>query len=466
MKPEEIGKRRLVRAFDAAAATYDAHAPIQRAVAERLAERVAALGLPERPSILEIGCGTGLLTTALRRRIASAQWTLSDLSPAMAAACRRGLGAPRDASFLAMDGERPSFAPGACFDLIVASLAFQWFDDLPGALSRLAGLLKPGGHLAFATLAEGSLAEWRRAHEALGLESATPAFPSLSELAALGATSLDDERLVHVQPDGRAFLDGLKRIGAHATAPGRRPLSNADLKRVIAGFEAMGSGCTYRVAYGLIRRRAAPRGVFVAGTDTGVGKTVVAAVLARAWDADYFKPVQTGLAEDPGDTQTVARLAGLAPPRLHPPLYAFARPVSPHLAAAGEGARIDPARITLPASQRPIVVEGAGGVLTPLNEHDLMADLMARLDLPVVLVVRDRLGAINQALTALESLRARRLAILGVILVGPAFGDNRAAIETHGRVRVLAELPWADAPLPETIAAWAGLIPALAEHAI
>lgn len=463
MRPDDIGKRRLVRAFDAAADTYDAHAPIQRTVAERLAQRISALPIRERPRILEIGCGTGFLSAALRRRIGPADWTLTDLSPSMMAVCRERLGDARDTAFLAMDGERPSFAPDVRFDLIVASLAFQWFDDLPGAIARLSGLLAPGGYLAFATLAQGSFAEWRRAHEDLGLEPATPAFPSLEALAAMTGGRIEDERLVHVQPSGRAFLEGLKRIGAHAAPPGRRPLSNADFKRVVAGFETMGAGCTYHVAYGMVRKPAAPRGVFVTGTDTDVGKTVVSAVLARAWDADYWKPVQTGRAESEGDTATVARLAGLPPERLHPPAYALARPVSPHLAAADEGARIDLSPIALPQSARRIVVEGAGGALVPLNERETMIDLMVRLALPVVVVAPNRLGAISQTLLTLEALRARGLAVLGVVLTGAPFADNRAAIEAHGRVCILAELPWAESLDGADITAWAGLVPALAE---
>ncbi len=90
-----------------------------------------------------------------------------------------------------------------------------------------------------------------------------------------------------------------------------------------------------------------------------------------------------------------------------------------------------------------------------------MIDLMARLGLPVVLVAPNRLGAINQTLLALESLRARGLQLLGVVLMGVPFADNRAAIEAHGRVRVLAELPWAERLDADQIARWAALMPAL-----
>jgi malonyl-CoA O-methyltransferase len=206
------------------------------------------------------------------------------------------------------------------------------------------------------------------------------------------------------------------------------------------------------------------KGVFVTGTDTGVGKTIVSACLVRAWGADYWKPVQTGLDEDEGDTAVVARLTQLSPDRIHPPACAFGPPLSPHL-AAGSGEPISLDRLTLPASPRPIVVEGAGGALVPLNGRELMADLMARLALPVIVVAADRLGAINHALLTLEALRARDLAVAGVILTGGPFGDNAEAIARHGRTRALARLPWAVAVGPAEVALWAGQMPDLAELA-
>ena len=459
MTSDDGRKRRLRRAFDAAAAGYDEHAPVQRTAATRLADRIAALPLPERPLILEIGCGTGFLSEALRRRLGLADWVITDLSPAMLAACRARLGDQADTQFMTLDGERPEL-DGEGFDLICASLAFQWLGDLGPAVDRMKRLLKPGGHLAFATLADGTLATWRRAHADEGLEAGTPEFPSPAALSAMTGGLIEDEWLVEGHADGAAFLRSIKGIGAHTPGDGRQPLGRRDLARVLRRFEALGSIAEYHVAYAVARRRTM-KGVFVTGTDTGVGKTVVSACLVRAWDADYWKPVQTGLAEDEGDTATVARLAGLPPGRLHPPGYAFEAPLSPHLAAAREGASIHLDATDLPASERPIVVEGAGGPLVPLNERELMIDLMARLGLPVVLVAPNRLGAINQTLLALESLRARGLQLLGVVLMGVPFADNRAAIEAHGRVRVLAELPWAERLDADQIARWAALMPAL-----
>jgi dethiobiotin synthase len=182
-------------------------------------------------------------------------------------------------------------------------------------------------------------------------------------------------------------------------------------------------------------------GVFVTGTDTDVGKTVTAACLVAAWQAAYWKPVQTGLASDPGDTATVKVLAELPPDRVLAPVYAFAQPLSPHAAAAAEGATISMATLAPPRCSRPLVVEGAGGVLVPLNDTQLIIDLMVQLRLPVVLVARSTLGTINHTLLTLEALRARKLDIAGVVLNGHPDPGNRDAIARYGKVRILAELP-------------------------
>jgi dethiobiotin synthetase/malonyl-CoA O-methyltransferase len=179
--------------------------------------------------------------------------------------------------------------------------------------------------------------------------------------------------------------------------------------------------------------------IFVTGTDTGIGKTLVSAWLVHHWRAYYWKPIQTGIIED-DESATVARLADAPPSRILPNEVALDAPLSPMVAASRQGMRITLDRFS-PPPQRPLVVEGAGGILVPVNERDFMVDLMARLGLPVLVVARSTLGTINHTLLTLEALRRRGLAVRGVILNGPRDPDNRAAIEKLGEVRVLAELP-------------------------
>lgn len=192
-------------------------------------------------------------------------------------------------------------------------------------------------------------------------------------------------------------------------------------------------------------------GIFVTGTDTGVGKTFTCAWLLRHWQVDYWKPVQSGCEED-SDSDMVAALG--RPAMVHPCAWLLKAPLSPHEAARLEGVTIRLEDFTLPASPRPIVVEGAGGALVPLNDHAMMADLMVRLGLPVIVTARSGLGTINHTLLTLEALRRRGIVIAGVVMNGPPDAANRRAIEQFGQVRVIAEIP----PLAD-IARDIGLLP-------
>lgn len=181
---------------------------------------------------------------------------------------------------------------------------------------------------------------------------------------------------------------------------------------------------------------------FVTGTDTGIGKTTVSALLCAALDAIYWKPIQTG-SRDGTDRRTVMRLAELPSNRTIPENYLFAPPVSPHLAAKRAGVRIDLRKIEaprLPKSEN-LIAEGAGGVLVPVNRTQLMVHLMRRLKFPVLLVARTTLGTINHTLTSLAALRAAHLTVRGVILSGKPNAENRRAIEHYGDIAVLGAVP-------------------------
>jgi malonyl-CoA O-methyltransferase len=184
--------------------------------------------------------------------------------------------------------------------------------------------------------------------------------------------------------------------------------------------------------------------VFVTGTDTGVGKTVVAACLVRHFGARYWKPVQTGSAVEEGDTATVMRLASLPAAETWAPRYTLAAPLSPEAASLREDVSISLEDFALPGWDGPLVVEGAGGVLVPLGGGAMMADLMRRFALPVVLVARSTLGTINHSLLSIEALRRRDIAIAGVVMVGPPSSENAEAVARHGKVRILAQLPLQD----------------------
>lgn len=172
-----------------------------------------------------------------------------------------------------------------------------------------------------------------------------------------------------------------------------------------------------------------------------MGKTVVSALLClRLPGASYWKPVQCGT-EPATDRDAVLRSAGLPPERVLPEAYRLALPASPHVAAAAAGVRIERQRLQLPRAPGPLVVEGAGGILVPLNERETMADLMAWLDLPVILVARTALGTINHTLLSLAALRARNLPIHGLVLNGEPVPTTTATLRAWGGVPLLAEVP-------------------------
>jgi dethiobiotin synthetase len=186
----------------------------------------------------------------------------------------------------------------------------------------------------------------------------------------------------------------------------------------------------------------ASEGFFVTGTDTGIGKTVLSALLVAALDAVYWKPIQTGVVEGT-DRDTVIRLARIAPSQTRPECYRFDPPVSPHLAAEWAGVRIDLGQIRRPELDlgTRLVAEGAGGVMVPINDKEFMTDLMRHLRLPVLVAARSTLGTINHTLLTLAQLERCGIAVTGVVLIGEENADNRAAIERYGSRPVVGTIP-------------------------
>ncbi|KFL47680.1 dethiobiotin synthase [Sphingobium sp. ba1] len=191
--------------------------------------------------------------------------------------------------------------------------------------------------------------------------------------------------------------------------------------------------------------------LIVTGTDTGIGKTVFAAGLAAALGAHYWKPIQAGVDPD-GDKEEVARLSGLPATHILPEAYRLATPASPHLAARIDGVTIALDRLALPQVDGPLVVEGAGGVLVPISETLLMADLFAHWGQPVILCARTALGTINHSLLSVEALRARGVPIAGIAFIGEAHAENERIIPLLAGVPSLGRLPLLDPLSPAALA--------------
>ncbi len=188
----------------------------------------------------------------------------------------------------------------------------------------------------------------------------------------------------------------------------------------------------------------------VTGTDTGIGKTVFAAGLAGALEAHYWKPVQSGLEEET-DSETVRRLAALPASHVLPEAYRLKTPVSPHLAARLDGVMIRPETLLPPAIDGPLVIEGAGGLLVPLTDHVLFADVFTRWQIPVILCARTGLGTINHTLLSLEALHRRAIPVFGIAFIGDEQAETQAIIATMGGAPVLGRLPRLDPLTPETL---------------
>lgn len=255
---ESLARRARIGAAFAGARDYDHHARVQHRVALALAQLLATLPLPPAPRLLEIGCGTGFLTAELASRWPGAPLLVTDLAPAMVERCRARIGEVPGCAFRILDGEQGERPAAAPFDLITSSLAFQWFEDLPAALAHLGAWLAPGGTLAFTTLLVGTFAEWQAAHAGLGLTAGTPRFPSADELAVMIPPGLTHEMAIDtlVEPQGsaRAFLHGLKALGAGTAAAGYQPLAPGALRQAMARYEAAGATATYEVATCLLTR--------------------------------------------------------------------------------------------------------------------------------------------------------------------------------------------------------------------
>jgi dethiobiotin synthetase len=177
------------------------------------------------------------------------------------------------------------------------------------------------------------------------------------------------------------------------------------------------------------------KGYFVTGTDTNVGKTVLSTVLTLGLNATYWKPIQTGTVEGT-DSDFVRRWGG----KTLPETYCFPDPLSPHLAA--ENADVEIALEKCREFTSPLVVEGAGGVLVPLNSRHLLIDLIRQLRLPTLVVASTRLGTINHSLLTLEALRAREIAVAGFVTCGEENEKVRQSISYYGEARSLGHIPF------------------------
>ena len=179
--------------------------------------------------------------------------------------------------------------------------------------------------------------------------------------------------------------------------------------------------------------------LFVTGIGTGIGKTLLSAILCEAMQADYWKPVQAGGLEKT-DSMTVKALISNDKTKIHDETYLLKAAMSPRAAADLESRTIDPQKFIVPSIARDIIVEGAGGVLVPLSREFMVIDLISQLDCQVVLLSKNYLGSINHTLLTVEALNKRKIPILGLVFNGPPNEATESIIRERTELRFLGRI--------------------------
>lgn len=182
------------------------------------------------------------------------------------------------------------------------------------------------------------------------------------------------------------------------------------------------------------------RNIFVTGIDTGIGKTIISAILTEKLKADYWKPVQSGDLDN-SDTLAVKKLISNSTTFFHPEVYRLTQPFSPHKSADLDGIVIDPQKIIAPTTENTLIIEGAGGLMVPLNDNFLMIDLIKKLGAEVVLVSRNYLGSINHTLLSAYTLKQYGIPVAGLIFNGPKDNYSEDYILQYTGLKLLGHVP-------------------------
>jgi dethiobiotin synthetase len=190
--------------------------------------------------------------------------------------------------------------------------------------------------------------------------------------------------------------------------------------------------------------------LFITGIGTGIGKTIVSAVVTEKLKADYWKPIQSGDLHD-SDTLKVKSLVANPQTIFYPESYRLTQPYSPHKSAAIDGINIDPKKIVKPETSNQLIIEGAGGLMVPLNDTFLMIDLIKQLGVDVILVSQNYLGSINHTLLSASLLKQYDINITGIVFNGKTDTDSENYILKYTGVKLLGYIPEFESVNKETI---------------
>lgn len=196
---------------------------------------------------------------------------------------------------------------------------------------------------------------------------------------------------------------------------------------------------------------------FVSGIGTDVGKTIMSAILVEALQADYWKPVQAGDLENT-DTMKISSLISNSVSVIHPETFRFSQPMSPHAAAEIDKIKIKLQDIVLPSTLNTLIIEGAGGLMVPLNDEHLVLDLIEKLNAEVILVSKNYLGSINHTLLSVHALRSRNIPITGIVFNGKQAASSEEYILKYTGLKCLFRMDEEKTIDKHTILKYKGLV--------
>ncbi|WP_316839659.1 dethiobiotin synthase [Pedobacter gandavensis] len=179
---------------------------------------------------------------------------------------------------------------------------------------------------------------------------------------------------------------------------------------------------------------------FITGIGTGIGKTIVSAILTQKLQADYWKPIQSGDL-DQSDSLSIQNLISNTKTIIHPEQYKLSRPLSPHLSARLDGIEINAQALVLPKTDNHLVIEGAGGLMVPINEKELIMDMIPVLNAKVIVVSQNYLGSINHTLLTLEVLKSKGIQVEGIIFNGEENQESESYIANYSGIPLLGKIP-------------------------
>lgn len=232
----------IAKSFGQKADQYDRCAPLQKEIAEKL---VGLLPDLERPDVLEVGCGTGLLTAPLFQKYKDGKFHITDIAPEMVSACAEKFLEEGRGVFEVMNGANPCLERQ--YDVIVSSMALQWFTSPLESLKTLQKYLKPGGALYYATIGNESFQEWRSITQEMDVPSGLLRVPEWAGV-------FEEEKIEVDYGSARGFLKALKAIGAHQPAKDYTPLHPAAMRRVCRRFDEKHQGrVSWHIVYGCIK---------------------------------------------------------------------------------------------------------------------------------------------------------------------------------------------------------------------